>query len=113
MHERMHFISLASDTHCQIAQFLVIKLQQLLSSDNTGLYGCLPHVNATLKKLLLTCNAACVVQSSCSSSVNVSFDKAQQLHLGKNGVAIKVYINRKENWPQKKEYFIVSYITVR
>jgi len=83
MYVRLHFIYLAPDTHRQIAQSLVIKLQQVLSSDNTGLHGCLPHVNATLKKLLLTCNAACMVQSSSSSSVNMSFDKAQQIALGK------------------------------
>ena len=74
-----HFIFLASDAHWQEAQSLMAKLQHVLSNDNPGLHGCLPHINATLKKLILTCNAACIIKSG----VNVSLSNKEQIAPGK------------------------------
>ena len=71
-----HFIFLASDAHWQEAQSLMAKLQHVLSNDNPG---CLPHINATLKKLILTCNAACIIKSG----VNVSLSNKEQITPGK------------------------------
>ena len=55
------------------------KLQNVLSNDNPGLHGCLPHINATLKKLLFTCNGPCIIKSG----VNMSFSNKEQIASGK------------------------------
>ena len=50
--------SIACEHHLQTAQNLLAQLQALISSGNSGLQHCLPHVNVTLKKLVYTCDAA-------------------------------------------------------
>ncbi|XP_065902962.1 uncharacterized protein [Dysidea avara] len=50
--------STSCEHHLQIAQNLLVQLQAMISSGDSGLQHCLPHVNATLKKLVYTCDAA-------------------------------------------------------
>lgn len=91
---------LATDAHRQIAQSLLTKLQQVLSDDNPGLHGCLPHINATLNKLLLTCNAACIIQSSVSSA-NASFSNKEQIAPGKK-MELQLTFSSTVNTPGRK-----------
>ena len=51
-------LSIACEHHLQTAQNLLVQLQAMIGSGNSGLQHCLPHVNATLKKLVYTCDAA-------------------------------------------------------
>ena len=51
-------LSIACEHHLQTAQNVLVQLQAMISSGNSGLQHCLPHVNATLKKLVYTCDAA-------------------------------------------------------
>jgi len=51
-------LTAACDHHLQTAQNLLVKLHAMISSGNSGLQQCLPHVNATLKKIVYTCDAA-------------------------------------------------------
>ncbi|XP_065910037.1 uncharacterized protein [Dysidea avara] len=50
--------STSCEHHLQTAQNLLVQLQAMIGSGNSGLQHCLPHVNATLKKLVYTCDAA-------------------------------------------------------
>ena len=52
----------------------------MISNGNPGLHSCLPHINATLENLLLTCSAACTVQTSAS---DLSFSNKEQVAPGK------------------------------
>ena len=70
-HFIISFIVPGSESHLQTALTLLTKLQNVTSDRNPGLCSCFPHINATLNKLLLTCNAACTVQVSTD---NVSFN---------------------------------------
>ena len=63
----LYFTSLlyiAPDSYLQTTQTLLIKLQGVITNGNPGLLSYLPHINATLKKLLYTCNATCTVEST-------------------------------------------------
>ena len=65
----------------QTARSLLTKLQNVISNDNPGLHSCLPHINASLEKLILTCDAACsVVQSSAN---DLSFSNKEEIAPGK------------------------------
>ena len=65
----------------QTACSLLTKLQNVISNDNPGLHSCLPHINASLEKLILTCDAACsVVQSSAN---DLSFSNKEEIAPGK------------------------------
>ena len=55
---------IAPDSYLQTTQTLLIKLQGVITNGNPGLLSCLPHINATLKKLLYTCNVTCTVEST-------------------------------------------------
>ena len=80
LHILIYFIVPGSESHLQTTLTLLTKLQNVISDGNIGLQSCLPDINATLKKLLLTCNAACTVQASTD---NVSFNNKQHIAPGK------------------------------
>ena len=70
----------APDSHQHTALNLLIKLQSAITNGNPELLSCLPHVNATLKKLLYTCNAASTLQST---NVDTSFEDKENFAPGK------------------------------
>ena len=97
-HFIISFIVPGSESHLQTALTLLIKLQNVTNDGNPGLCSYFPHINATLKKLLLTCNAACTVQVSTD---NVSFNNKQHITLGKK-MELQPWFSVTVNTPRHK-----------
>ena len=62
------FIFIACEHHLQTAQKLLVKLQALITSGNSGFLSCLPHINATLTKLIYTCDGASKMEATTAPS---------------------------------------------
>ena len=68
----------ACEHHLQTAQKLLVKLQAMITNGNSGLLSCLPHINATLMKLIYTCDGASKMEA-----VTTSFEIKENIAPGK------------------------------
>ena len=76
------FIFTACEHYLQTAQKLLVKLQAMITDGNSGLLSCLPHINATLMKLIYTCDGASKMETMTTSfevKENVAFGKKMDL----------------------------------
>ena len=68
----------ACENHLRTAQNLLVKLQAMITNGNSGLLSCLPHINATLTKLIYTCDGASKMET-----VTTSFKNKENIAPGK------------------------------
>ena len=62
------FIFIACKHHPQTAQKLLVKLQTMITSGNSELLNCLPHINAPLTKLIYTCDGVRKMETTTAPS---------------------------------------------
>ena len=78
------FIFTGCEHYLQTAEKLLVKLQAMITDGNSGLLSCLPHINATLMKLVYTCDGASKMETMTTSfevKENVAPGKKMDLQL--------------------------------
>ena len=83
--------------HLQTAQKLLVKLQAMITNDNSGLLSCLPHINATLMKLIYTCDGASKMET-----VTTSFEVKENIAPGKK-MDLQPRFSATTNTPGRKQ----------
>ena len=101
-------LTTAFDDHLQTANNLLVKLQAIIANGNSGLQQCLPHVNATLKKLAYTCDAACKMDTTVCSELD-SFDDKENFAPGKK-MDLQPRFTATSNTPGRKRKNVLRYV---
>ena len=98
------FIFTACEHHLQTAQKLLVKLQAMITNGNSGLLSCLPHINATLMKLVYTCDGASKMET-----VTTSFEVKENIAPGKK-MDLQPRFTATTNTPGRKQRNMLQYV---
>ena len=91
------FIFTACEHYLQTAQKLLVKLQAMITDGNSGLLSCLPHINATLMKLVYTCDGASKMET-----MTTSFEVKENVAPGKK-MELQPRFTATTNTPERKQ----------